>query len=53
MTQLIKKIRFCHSGLVGMILFGVVIVGLTCQVPVFRFALERWETDSYTVVIVP
>ena len=22
--------------------------GFACQVPVFRFALERWEADSYT-----
>ena len=36
-----------------MIFFGAVIVGLACQVPVFRFALERWEADSYTLVIVP
>ena len=26
---------------------------LACQVPVFRFALERWEADAYLVVITP
>ncbi len=52
-TQLIKKARFRRNGLIGMIFFGVVIAGFACQVPVFRFALERWETDSYTLVIVP
>ncbi|MDB4608436.1 hypothetical protein OAH10_01810, partial [bacterium] len=36
-----------------MIFFGIVIAGFACQVPVFRFALERWERDSYTLVIVP
>lgn len=24
---------------------------IACQVPVFRFALERWETDDYRIVI--
>ncbi len=24
-----------------------------CQVPVFRYALERWDADSYELVIVP
>jgi len=36
-----------------MIFFGIVIAGFACQVPVFRFALERWERDSYTLIIVP
>jgi hypothetical protein len=27
-------------------------VWFACQVPVFRFALERWEADTYTIVIV-
>ena len=31
---------------------GVITFGLACQVPVFRFALERWEADSYTLAIV-
>ncbi|MGB3117823.1 MAG: hypothetical protein WBE58_03305, partial [Verrucomicrobiales bacterium] len=24
-----------------------------CQVPVFRYALERWEADAYLVTITP
>ena len=24
-----------------------------CQVPVFRYALERWEADGYTVIFTP
>lgn len=52
-TQFIKEAQFRRNGLIGMIFFGVVIAGFACQVPVFRFALERWETDSYTLVIVP
>jgi len=39
--------------LIGLIAVGIMAVGLACQVPVFRFALERWEADSYTIVIVP
>jgi hypothetical protein len=26
-------------------------VALACQVPVFRYALERWEADAYEVVV--
>ncbi|MEO8270000.1 MAG: hypothetical protein ABI557_09775, partial [Aureliella sp.] len=26
-------------------------VGLTCQVPVFRYALERWASDRYQVIV--
>ena len=26
---------------------------LACQVPVFRYALERWESDDYQIVCVP
>ena len=52
-TQFIKEAQFRRNGLIGMIFFGVVIAGFACQVPVFRFALERWETDSYALVIVP
>ena len=26
---------------------------LACQVPVFRYALERWTVDTYELVIVP
>ncbi len=28
-------------------------VALACQVPVFRFALERWEADPYQVTVFP
>ncbi|MFT5466319.1 MAG: hypothetical protein ACI8UO_001418 [Verrucomicrobiales bacterium] len=35
------------------ILFLCIATGFACQVPVFRFALERWEADAYMVVISP
>jgi hypothetical protein len=53
MIQLTNRIRFRRAGLIGVIFGGILAVGLACQVPVFRFALERWEADSYTVIIVP
>ena len=34
-------------------LFAAVGVALACQVPVFRFALERWVADPYQVVVSP
>lgn len=51
--QLIERTGFRWAGLIGLIAVGIMAVGLACQVPVFRFALERWEADSYTIVIVP
>ena len=45
--------RFHRAGLISFIFVGILAAGLACQVPVFRFALERWEADSYTIVIVP
>jgi hypothetical protein len=47
------RVGFRITGLIGLIFLGILAGGLACQVPVFRFALERWETDSYTIVIVP
>lgn len=32
---------------------AAVTAALGCQVPVFRYALERWEADPYALVIVP
>ena len=45
--------RFPRAGLISFIFVGIFAAGLACQVPVFRFALERWEADSYTIIIVP
>ena len=53
MIKLAERTGFRGAGLLGLIFAGIVAVGLACQVPVFRFALERWEADSYTIVIVP
>jgi hypothetical protein len=51
--QLTERAGFRSAGLIGLIFVGIVAVGSACQVPVFRFALERWAADSYTIVIVP
>ena len=53
MIKLTERMRFRRAGLIGVFFVGFLAVGLACQVPVFRFALERWEADSYTIVIVP
>ena len=31
--------------------FAVVVPALACQIPVFRYALERWEPDPYEVTV--
>lgn len=33
------------------LLIGTVVTVLACQVPVFRYALERWQADRYDLVI--
>lgn len=53
MIQLRERVGFRSAGLIWAIFVGILAGGLACQVPVFRFALERWEADSYTIVIVP
>jgi len=30
---------------------ALISIGLACKVPVFRYALERWESDAYRAVI--
>lgn len=44
-----KKITF----LIGALSLVSISVLLACQVPVFRYALERWTVDPYELVIVP
>lgn len=44
--------RYCAT-LIATFLLTTVTVVFACQVPVFRFALERWEADAYSVVITP
>ena len=51
--KLTERMRFPRAGLISFIFVGIFAAGLACQVPVFRFALERWEADSYTIIIVP
>lgn len=46
--------RVACRGLVGMIVAATIAVSAAyaCNVPVFRFALERWRADAYRVTIV-
>ena len=53
MIRVTQRTKFQCRGLVAWIFFGIIAFGFSCQVPVFRFALERWEADSYSLVIVP
>ncbi|MCA9183162.1 MAG: hypothetical protein KDA51_16985, partial [Planctomycetales bacterium] len=32
-------------------IIGLTAAGLACQVPVFRYALERWTSDNYQVIV--
>lgn len=40
-------------ALAGVLLVGSVGILVACQVPVFRYALERWTADRYEFVVVP
>ena len=46
-TRLVCKI----SVFIVMVAGLTVSVALACQVPVFRYALERWSADKFEVVI--
>ena len=41
------------AWVVSLAVAGAAFVAEACQVPVFRFALERWEADPYTLTIIP
>ena len=43
--------NFCAIRILPILLFAVV-AAQACQVPVFRYALERWRPDPYQLVIV-
>lgn len=45
--------RLCPLLLVLLLALALVSPGVACQVPVFRYALERWAPATYPVVIVP
>lgn len=42
--------RRCGAIVIGVVLGGVV-TAMACTVPVFRFALDRWEADAYRLFI--
>jgi hypothetical protein len=47
-TRLIDRIVGLFAAVV---MFGLCAVAVACNVPVFRFALERWRPDPYRVVL--
>ncbi len=49
MSQNLKR-RFSISLFTGLICLTTISL-LACSVPVFRYALEKWNTDSYQMVI--
>ena len=49
----IMREKFKRLQLVILLLFLSGKMALSCQVPVFRYALERWTPDPYTVKIIP
>jgi len=40
-----------HPLLVGLVLLMLAGSALACQVPVFRYALERWRADQYRILV--
>ena len=49
-SELRTPVAFFCAFLGSMLLVATV---MACQVPVFRYALERWESDPYELVCVP
>jgi hypothetical protein len=43
--------RLTNGMAVGVAVLGLAAVACACNVPVFRFALERWRPDPYRVVL--
>lgn len=43
--------RLTAIGRAALIVFGFAITAHACNVPVFRFALERWRPDPYRVTV--
>lgn len=44
--------RYLKAVCTGIALFTIAEVVSACQVPVFRYALERWQPDRYRVTVV-
>lgn len=46
--------RTKHRRLIPIIILTTLIAGplLACQVPVFRYALERWQSDQFELVVI-
>ena len=43
---------FARPGLSLCFLCLLIVSALACKVPVFRYALERWDVDHYTMVVI-
>lgn len=51
MRMLLRSRRMNTVNWLALLCFGVSTSVLACQVPVFRYALERWNADQYQVVV--
>jgi hypothetical protein len=49
--SIFQRARGRWAGVLGIVLMMAGVVG-ACQVPVFRYALERWEADAYELAVV-
>ena len=47
-----SMILFVRPGLSVCFLCLLIVTALACKVPVFRYALERWDVDRYTMVVI-
>ena len=43
--------RRSRTGLLGVAVLLMTAAAFACQVPVFRYALERWNADQYRIVV--
>ena len=48
--MLMFRHRFFRRACLLTVLFGA-LAAVACNVPVFRYALERWEADAYEIVV--
>ena len=47
-----RSVTRAAGAFVALVVVGVATVVLACNVPVFRYALERWRPDAYRVTVV-
>ena len=47
-----NQIKSSHLLVATILTLAAITTALACQVPVFRYALERWQPDAYEILIV-